>query len=277
MIYQTVIHRTRLSSGQRQYFQALGQLQSHFHHYCLRHPQPLGLEPLRQRFQCDINTLPPAFDPRKVRLVVSDLDSTLIAIETIDELAAELGLKPQVAAITERAMAGELDFAAALRERVALLEGLPVARLEQVFETRMKPAIQPGAPETLAWLKQRGITFALVSGGFTFFTERLQKILPIDHARACRLEIRHGCLTGRVLEPIVDKDAKVAFLLELARKLALDPMETVAMGDGANDVPMLQTAGLGIAYHGHAIARQHADACIDRGDWRALRQLLEHP
>lgn len=276
MIYQTVIHTLRLTPAQRQHFEALGQLRRHPNHYCLRHHRPLALEPLRQRFHCDINTLPPAFDPRRVRLVVSDLDSTLIAIETIDELAAELGVKSRVAAITERAMAGELDFAAALKERAALLEGLPVARLEHVFETRMKPAIQAGAPETLAWLKRRGIVFAVVSGGFTFFTERLQRILPIDHALACRLEVKRGHLTGRVLEPIVDKDAKAAFLLDLAHRLGLNPMETVALGDGANDVAMLQTAGLGIAYHGHTIARQHAGACIDYGDWRALRQLLEH-
>ncbi len=277
MIHRTVIHTHRLTPAQRQYFEERGRLESHRHHYCLHHPRPLALEPLRRRFRCDLNTLPPAFDPRRVRLVVSDLDSTLIAIETIDELAAEVGAKSQVAAITERAMAGELDFAAALRERVALLEGLPATRLAQVFEARMKPAIQPGAAETLAWLKRHGIVFAVVSGGFTFFTERLQKILPIDHALACRLEMKGGRLTGRVAEPIVDKDAKAAFLLDLARRMGLDPMETVALGDGANDVAMLQAAGLGIAYHGHTIAREHADACIDFGDWHALRQLLEHP
>ncbi|BCX88197.1 phosphoserine phosphatase [Methylomarinovum tepidoasis] len=270
----TLIHTDTLTPDQRARLQSLGSLTSRGDHFLLRHQTPLDPEALAGELGCDVNTLPPDFDPERVRLVVSDLDSTLIGIETIDELAAELDLKERVAAITERAMAGELDFTAALRERVALLEGLARERLEQVFATRMLPAIQPGARETLAWLKRKGITFAVVSGGFTFFLERLQRHLPIDDFRACRLEIRDGRLTGQVIPPVVDKHVKAAYVEELRRRLGLSPQQVVAVGDGANDVPMLRQAGLGIAYHGHPIARAHADVRIDYGDWHTLRQLL---
>jgi phosphoserine phosphatase len=272
--YRTVIHHPALPPEQRVKLNAFGQLQDRQEYLLLEHQAPLELEALRSELGCDVNTLPQEFTPEKARLLLTDLDSTLVAIETIDELAAMLGLRAQVAAITARAMAGELDFAQALRERVALLAGLPEAKLQEVFEARMKPALQPGARATLAWLKQRGLTVAVVSGGFTFFTERLKALLPIDYSLACTLEIRAGRLTGKLCGPIVDKDAKAHFLLHLAQKLGISPAQAIAVGDGANDVAMLERAGLGIAYHAHAIARAHADAVIDRGDWRDLRYLL---
>ncbi len=274
MTRTTLIHTPTLTPAQEARLRALGALEARGDHFRLRHRAPLDTAALGAELGCDVNTLPPGFDPARVGLVVSDLDSTLIRIETIDELAAELGLKERVAAITARAMVGELDFAAALRERVALLEGLPMERLEQVFETRMLPAIQPGARQTLAWLQQRGIPFAVVSGGFTFFLERLRRHLPIADFRACRLEVVDGRLSGRVTPPIVDKHAKAEYLEALRRRLGLTPAQVVAVGDGANDVPMLRQAGLGVAYHGHPVARRHADARIDHGDWHTLRQLL---
>ncbi len=272
--YRTVIHRPDLPPEHRAKLAQAGQLQDRQEYLLLEHQAPLELEALRSELGCDVNTLPWEFAPEKARLLLTDLDSTLVAIETIDELAAMLNLRAQVAAITARAMAGELDFAEALRERVALLEGLPEAKLNEVFEARMKPALQPGAKTTLAWLKQRGFTIAVVSGGFTFFTERLKTLLPIDYSLACTLEIRAGQLTGRLCSQIIDKAAKAQFLLHLTQKLSISPEQAIAVGDGANDVAMLELAGLGIAYHAHAIARAHAHAVIDRGDWRDLRYLL---
>jgi len=271
---RTLIHTARLSPDQLALITPLGEVAARPGYHLLSHQDPVDTKDLRRRLRCDVNTLPSAFDPGKVRLLITDLDSTLIGIETIDEIAAELGLKPEVARITRQAMEGALDFTQALEERVKLLEGLPAERLETVFEHKMRPAIQPGAAATLAWLKRRGITVAVVSGGFTFFTERLQKILPIDHARACTLQIKDGILTGRLEGTVVDKRAKLEYLMELARRLGISPSQSIAMGDGANDVPLLQGAGLGVAYHGHEIARRHADARIDHGDWRALRHLL---
>ncbi len=272
--YRTVIHRPRLPPKYHMRFAQLGQLETRPGYLLLQHEGPLELESLRRELACDINTLPLDFEPEETRLLVTDLDSTLITIETIDEIAATLGLRAQVAAITSKAMAGALDFAAALKERVALLEGLPQEKLAQVFEERMKPALQPGASATLTWLKQRGITTAVVSGGFTFFTERLKAMLPIDQSLACELEVQAGRLTGRLKGPIVDKHAKAEFLACLVHKLGISPAQAVAVGDGANDVLMLELAGLGVAYHGHAIARAHANAWIDYGDWRDLRYLL---
>ncbi|GAB6067314.1 phosphoserine phosphatase SerB [Methylothermus subterraneus] len=272
--YCTIIHRPELASEHRAHLSRLGRLQSRPGYWRLRHERPLELEALRRTLACDVNTLPLDFEPEKARLLVTDLDSTLVAIETIDELAATLGRRAEVAAITAQAMAGELDFAAALSARVALLEGLEEAKLAQVFETRMKPAVARGASATLTWLKQRGFTVAVVSGGFTFFTERLKALLPIDYSLACVLEIKAGRLTGRLQGPIVDRGAKAEFLADLARKLGISPKQAIAIGDGANDILMLTLAGLGVAYHAHAIARAHADAVIDRGDWHDLRYLL---
>ena len=271
---RTIIHSSCLKPAQLDFLRKTGSLEARPGHYLLLHDHPVDTESLRRQLHCDVNTLPENFDPTRVKLLITDLDSTLIGIETIDEIADELGLKQQVARITERAMEGELDFAAALKERVALLEGLPANRLERVFEDKMKPAIQPGALATLAWLKRRGIVTAVVSGGFTFFTDRLRKILPIDYARACVLKIDSGVLTGQLEEPIIDQQAKVDFLMELARQLKIEHSQIVVMGDGANDVPMLQLAGLGVAYHGHTVARRHADARIDHGDWSALCHLI---
>ncbi|HHJ40280.1 MAG: hypothetical protein AXA67_06730 [Methylothermaceae bacteria B42] len=272
MTYRTVIHQANLPTGHRERLSSLGELQQGKGYLLLHHREPLALEDLRQPLGCDINTLPLKFDPTQARLFITDLDSTLVAIETIDELAAMLNLRAQVSAITEKAMAGELDFAAALKERVALLEGLPESVLEQVFHEKMK--LNPGAKETLAWLKQRGVFIAVVSGGFTFFTDRLRQALPIDDAHACQLEIKQGRLTGRLTGPIVDKHVKAEFLQQLCQKLAINPEQAVAMGDGANDIPMLAMAGMGIAYHGHGITRNHADVLIDHGDWHDVRYLL---
>ncbi len=273
-IRRTIIHTDKLFPHQIDALGQIGCLEPRADYQLLLHELPVDTATLCAQLQCDVNTLPLEFEPARVRLLISDLDSTLISIETIDEIAAEVGLKDQVARITEKAMTGELDFIAALEERVGLLEGLPTAMLEKVFEHKMKPAIQPGATSTLVWLKQRNVVTAVVSGGFTFFTDRLQEILPIDHARACELEIKGGHLTGRLQGTIVDKHAKVEFLQELTRRLDIDPSQVVAIGDGANDVPMLERAGLGVAYHGHAIASRHADVRIDSGDWLELRHLL---
>ncbi len=272
MTYRTVIHQANLPTEHQERLSSLGEPQQGKGYLLLHHREPLALEDLRQRLGCDINTLPLKFDPAQARLFITDLDSTLVAIETIDELAAMLNLRAQVSAITEKAMAGELDFAAALKERVALLEGLPESVLEQVFHEKMK--LNPGAKKTLAWLKQRGVFIAVVSGGFTFFTDRLRQALPIDDAHACQLEIKQGRLTGRLTGTIVDKHVKAEFLQRLCHKLAINPEQAVAMGDGANDIPMLAMAGMGIAYHGHGITRNHADVLIDHGDWRDVRYLL---
>jgi phosphoserine phosphatase len=218
---------------------------------------------LRQQVEFDINPLPCGFDPNGVKLIVSDMDSTLITIECIDELADCLGFKPQVAAITEAAMRGELDFAGALRQRVRLLEGLPVSALQQVYDDRLR--FSPGAEALMSAARARGIKTAVVSGGFTFFTERVKVQLELDFALANQLAERDGRLTGEVEGEICGPERKREFLLDLCERLGLAPGQAIAIGDGANDLLMLGAAGLGVAYRAKPKVQAEAGAVINHG------------
>ncbi len=189
-------------------------------------------------------------------LVVMDMDSTLIAIECIDEIADLYHLKPQVSAITEAAMRGEIDFAESLRRRVALLEGLDESALQRVYDERLR--LNPGAEIMLGKLKELGIKTLLVSGGFTFFSERLKQRLGLAYAHANTLEIVNGKLTGQVLGPILDAQGKADSLMRVRDELGLQPQQVIALGDGANDLKMLAQAGVSIAYHAKPIVRSQA-------------------
>jgi phosphoserine phosphatase len=180
-------------------------------------------------------------------LVVMDMDSTLISIECIDEIADMQGIKPQVAEITEAAMRGEIDFAESLRRRVALLKGLDEGALQRVYDLRLK--LNPGAETMLAALKKHGIKTLLVSGGFVFFTDRLKTRLSLDFAYSNVLEIVNGKLTGNVSGKIVDAQGKADWLNHVRAELGLKQEQVIAMGDGANDLKMMAQAGVSIAYH----------------------------
>jgi phosphoserine phosphatase len=189
-----------------------------------------------------------------------DMDSTLITIECIDEIADMVGVKPQVAAITGAAMRGELDFPSALRRRVALLEGLEESALERVYEERLR--LSPGAEEMLAAMRSAGLKTLLVSGGFTFFTRRLEARLGLDFTLANTLEVSGGRLTGRVLGDIIDADRKAAELRRVSALIGADPLAAIAIGDGANDLKMMAAAGVGIAYRAKPVVRQQATHAI---------------
>jgi phosphoserine phosphatase len=206
---------------------------------------------------------------RKKKLFLADMDSTIIGQECIDELADTVGLKAHVAAITERAMRGEIAFEPALRERVALLEGLPVSVIDEVLRDRIK--LTPGARALVNTMRRNGAHTALVSGGFTLFTDRVAAMIGFDENRANRLTVVDGHrLDGRVAEPIFGRDGKRAALLELRQELKLAPEETMAAGDGANDLDMILEAGLGVAYHAKPKVAEAAAARIDHGDLTAL-------
>lgn len=194
-------------------------------------------------------------------LFVTDMDSTLINIECIDEIADMQGLKAEVAAITEAAMRGEIDFRESLTRRVALLAGLPEAALEAVYAERLQ--LNPGAERLLKGLQRARVRTVLVSGGFTYFTSRLQQRLGFDHAYANVLEVDNGRLTGRTVGDIVDGAAKAAHLVRLRDELGLAPAQVIAAGDGANDIPMLSTAGFGVAYRAKPVLREVASCCLD--------------
>lgn len=194
-------------------------------------------------------------------LCVMDMDSTLINIECIDEIADMMNIKPQIAAITERAMLGELDFAQSLRERVALLKGLPESDLMRVLNERLN--LNPGAVEWIETCKQHNIKTLLVSGGFTFFADKVKAMLGLDYAVSNTLEIMDGKLTGNVLGEVVDAQTKANELIKLRGQLGLTAKQTIAIGDGANDLKMLAVAGIGIAYHAKPIVQQQATYALN--------------
>lgn len=205
---------------------------------------------------------------RRKALLIADMDSTVIEQECIDELAAEAGIGPHVADITERAMRGELAFEPALRERVKLLEGLPEAKLEQVFETRI--TLSPGIRTVTDTMRLNGGYCALVSGGFTFFTARVAVTAGFDTNRANILEMKNGHLTGTVTDPILGRAAKLQSLQQLAAEHSLAMESTMAVGDGANDLAMIEAAGIGVAYHAKPVVAQAAPARLDHTDLTSL-------
>ncbi len=210
-------------------------------------------------------------DTRRKKFLIADMDSTMIGQECIDELAAEVGLKDKVSLITARAMNGEIAFEPALRERVALLKGLPIKVVDEVIEKRI--TLTPGGLELIATMKARGHYTALVSGGFTVFTAPISARLGFHENRANILLEKDGILTGEVAEPILGKQAKVDALVDIAARLGIDTHEAIAVGDGANDLGMLELAGSGVALHAKPSVAAQAKIRIDHGDLTALLYL----
>lgn len=209
------------------------------------------------------------------KLIAFDMDSTLINIECVDEIADAAGRKAEVAAITEAAMRGEItDYKESLRQRVALLKGVTVASMEQVYNERLK--LNPGAAALVAACKAAGMKVLLVSGGFTFFTDRIRDLLHIDATRSNMLEAVDGVLTGRMVDQawgdICDGEEKRKMLLQTCAEMGITAQQTIAMGDGANDLPMMGVAGLSVAYHAKPAVREKAMVAINSG---GLDRLLE--
>ncbi|MFZ2872589.1 phosphoserine phosphatase SerB [Zavarzinia sp.] len=209
-----------------------------------------------------------ATEARAKRLLVADMDSTMITVECIDELADFAGLKAEISAVTERAMRGELDFESALRARVAKLKGLPESVLQTCFEERVR--FTEGGRQLIRTMAAHGAYCALVSGGFTFFTSRVAVHLGFHEHKANVLEIANGALAGTVTEPICGANAKLEALRGLAARHDLSPEQTLAVGDGANDLPMIEAAGLGVAFHAKPKVAAAARARVDHGDLTSL-------
>lgn len=234
---------------------------------------PAGVTDWCEARQLDCAFVPDALTLDSIGLVVMDMDSTLIAIECIDEIADMLGIKPQVAEITESAMRGEIEFAESLCRRVALLRGLDEGALQRVYDERLR--LNPGAEFMLAELKKRGIRTLLVSGGFTFFTDRLKATLALDYAQSNTLEIVDSKLTGKVLGDIVDAQGKADWLNRVREELGLAKEQVVAIGDGANDLKMMAAAGAGIAYHAKPVVRAQATYAISHVGLEGVIALLQ--
>jgi phosphoserine phosphatase len=207
-----------------------------------------------------------------MKLAVMDMDSTLITIECIDEIAAMQGLKPQVAAITEAAMRGELDFSASLKRRVALLKGLPASALEAVYHERLQ--LSPGAQTMINGFRAVGIHTVLVSGGFTFFADRVRDRLQLDEAHSNLLGIANDTLTGEVISTIVDAQAKADHLRRACAALGCAQSQTIAIGDGANDLLMMAAAGVSVAYHAKPRVKAAASCSIAHNGLNAVLNLF---
>jgi phosphoserine phosphatase len=212
----------------------------------------------------DVFCLP--LEGRRKKLLVSDMDATIVVGETLDELSAFAGVKEQVEEITRRAMNGEMDFHTALTQRVALLEGLFVGALEETYAAIQ---VMPGAHELVSLMKENGAKTVLVTGGFTYFAEGIANEVGFDHVHGNTLEIIDNTLSGRVLPPIMDKNSKLAYLQHYAVQEGLDLSQTLAIGDGANDLPMLEAAGLGIGYHPKSLLQEKLLNVILHGDLSA--------
>jgi phosphoserine phosphatase len=214
----------------------------------------------------DIVVQPQAF--RRKKLFLADMDSTMIDQECIDELADFAGLKAHVAGITERAMRGEIEFEPALRERVALLKGMPVSVVDEVLAKRITPT--SGGRELVMTMRAHGAYTCLISGGFTLFTNAVAAMIGFQENRANELLVADGKLTGEVREPVLGRAAKLATLVELRESFDLDNLDTLVVGDGANDLGMIESAGLGVAYHAKPAVAAAAAVRIDHGDLTAL-------
>ena len=227
---------------------------------------------------CAANRLDHAWMPEgrrfaDLRLLAIDMDSTLITIECIEEIGGFIGRKAEIAAITAQAMRGEIDYPASLRQRVAQLAGLDEEVLQDVYDEKLR--LSPGAEELVARCKRHGVKLLLVSGGFTFFTERLKDRLGLDETLSNVLEIDNGKLSGRVLGTIVDAEAKAAKFRQMARRLGSTREQTVAIGDGANDLKMMAEAGTSVGYRAKPVVRDKATCCLDHSGLDGVINLFE--
>lgn len=224
-----------------------------------------------EKFNLDIVIQPYESFEREKRLIVFDMDSTLVDAEIIDEIAKYAGVEREVKEITEKAMKGEIDFKTALTERVKLLKGLPVEVLEKIYENI---ELTEGAKELIQALKRAGYKIALVSGGFTYFTEKLKRELGLDYAFGNELEIKDGKLTGRLKGRIIDAEEKAKIIEEIAKKEGISKENIVAVGDGANDRIMIENAGLGIAFNAKKVLKEVADGTISKENLIGLASVL---
>lgn len=222
--------------------------------------------------QIDCALVPDAQRLSHFGLCVMDMDSTLISIECIDEIADMMQIKPQISAITEAAMRGELDFSESLKKRVALLKGLPEAALHRVIEERLQ--LNPGAQDWIAACKANNIKTMVVSGGFTFFANHVQQLLGLDYAVSNTLEIVDGKLTGNIVGDIVDADRKAQELVKLRDNLGLKPEQAIAIGDGANDLKMMAAAHVGVAYHAKPVVQAQATYALNFNGLDAIAALF---
>ena len=238
-----------------------GELEQRTSHFRIHTNKNISISQLRLTHKIDLNLLNKEFNFSKVRLLVSDMDSTLINIETIDEIAKATGMSNEVALITEQAMQGNLDFTKSFKKRVSILKGVSIASFETVYDNNLK--LNPGVLELINFFKSIQVKSAVVSGGLEYFAERLHRQLGLDTFRANNVEIVNNCLTGEVLGKVIDAREKANYVNELCNLYNLERNQVIAIGDGANDLEMMKIAGLSVAYHAKPIVQENCNIVIN--------------
>ena len=245
-----------------------GEIETKKNHLRIHITRNFDIHSLRASFNVDLNIFNNDFDYRQIKLMVSDMDSTLISIETIDEVAREVGLSHEISLITEKAMQGHLDFSESFKKRLSILKGVRTESFNAVYENKLK--LNSGASELVNFFKSTNVKTALVSGGINYFAEKVKDQLGIDTYRANDVEINNETLTGKVFGNIVDAKAKAKYIEELCVLYELKPNQVIAIGDGANDLEMMKLAGLSVAFHGKPILKKNCDIQINYGGLNSL-------
>lgn len=269
MTIQTlIVHDHNIETAKKVALHINGELEARKSHYRVHTKSNFEIENLRSHHSVDLNIFDQGFDYDNIKLMVSDMDSTLISIETIDEVARQVGLSNEVSFITEEAMQGQLDFSESFKKRLSILKGVGTESFNEVYKNKME--LNPGASELVKFLKSIKIKTALVSGGINFFAEKVTDVLGIDTYRANDVEIKNEALTGKVLGKVVDAKAKANYIEELCNYYGLSPKQVIAIGDGANDLEMMKVAGLSVAYHGKPILKKSCNIQINFGGLDSL-------
>ena len=269
MTIQTlIVHEHNIETAKKIALHINGELEARKSHYRVHTKSNFEIENLRSHHSVDLNIFDQGFDYDNIKLMVSDMDSTLISIETIDEVARQVGLSNEVSFITEEAMQGELDFSESFKKRLSILKGVGTESFNEVYKNKME--LNPGASELVKFLKSIKIKTALVSGGINFFAEKVSDVLGIDTYRANDVEIKNEALTGKVIGAVVDAKAKANYIEELCNYYGLSPKQVIAIGDGANDLEMMKLAGLSVAYHGKPILKKNCNIQINFGGLDSL-------
>ena len=269
MTFQTlIVHGHNIETAKKVALHINGELEARKSHYRVHTTSNFEIENLRSQHSVDLNIFDQGFDYDNIKLMVSDMDSTLISIETIDEVARQVGLSNEVSFITEEAMQGQLDFSESFKKRLSILKGVGTESFNEVYKNKMK--LSPGASELVKFLKSIKIKTALVSGGINFFAEKVTDVLGIDTYRANDVEIKNEVLTGKVLGAVVDAKAKANYIEELCNYYGISPKQVIAIGDGANDLEMMKLAELSVAYHGKPILKKSCNIQINFGGLDSL-------
>ena len=268
-----LIHNLETATAEKIALELNGEIEYKKSHFRIHTKKSFDMKSYRLLCDFDLNIFDNSFDYQNIRLMVSDMDSTLITVETIDEVAKEVGLTGEISSITERAMQGDLDFTESFVKRVSLLEGISSSSLESVYSKKVK--LSPGAKNLINHFKSNQVKTAMVSGGLNFFAKKLQAELEIEKYRANNVEIINGLMTGNVLGKVIDAKEKAAYIKELCEEFNLKNDQVVAIGDGANDIEMMKVAGMSVAYHAKPLLKEYCNIQINFGGLDSLIHFFE--